>query len=260
MRVIGLVLALCLAPGPVASASKQAGKVYRVGWLSAGSAEVDESLVAGFRRGLRELGYVEGAGIVLEQRYAAGQPDRLPDLAGELVGRKPDIILASGDQAALATKKATSTIPIVVHVADALGTGLVSSLAYPRGNVTGVSDLHADLISKRLELLKQCVPALSRAAFLTNPTNPTCALQAKDVEAAAPGFGVTVLSLGATRAEDIDQAFATMKKERSQVLIVCGDRTLGTHRGQIFKLASNGRLPAMYSNRRFVEAGGLMRT
>lgn len=236
----------------------QQGKIARIGYLSAGSADIDESLLAGFRQGLKELGYLEGKNIAIEQRYAAGRAERLPELAAELVRLKADVILGAGDPAALAAKKATSTIPIVVHAADPIGTGLVASLARPGGNVTGMSDLHAELVPKRLEFLKELVPSLSHAAFLSNPANPTCSLQLKDLRTAAPAVGVTVLVMEAEGADDIDRAFATMRKEPHRALIVCGDRTLSTHRRQIFELATKSRLPAMYSNRRFVDAGGLM--
>ena len=238
--------------------AQRAPKVARIGWLSAGSADIDSSLIAGLRQGLRQLGYAEGTNFVLEQRYTEGRPEKLADAAADLVRIRPDAIVASGDQAALAAKNATATIPVVVQVADALGTGLVPNLARPGGNVTGVSDLHADLVPKRLEILKELIPSLNRAAFLSNPGNPTCMRQSKEIRAAAPTFGLTMISLDVGAAEEIDRAFAVMEKERSGGLIVCGDRMLSTHRSRIYALASKGRIPAMYANRRFVDSGGLM--
>ena len=243
---------------PFEAGAQRSQKVVRIGWLSAGSAEIDSSLVAGLRQGLKELGYAEGRNFVLEERYTAGRPEKLADAAAELVRTRPDAIVASGDQAALAAKNATAAIPVVVQVADALGTGLVANLARSGGNVTGVSDLHADLVPKRLEILKELIPSLDRAAFLSNPGNPTCMRQSKEIRGAAPSFGLTMISLDVSGAEEIDRAFATIAKERSGGLIVCGDRMLATHRSRIYELAAKGRVPAMYANRRFVDSGGLM--
>ena len=242
---------------PVATFA-QGAKPARIGWLSAGTAEVDASLLVGLRRGLKGLGHAEGKTYRLEERYTAGRPDKLPEAAAELVRAKVDVIMASGDQAALAAKKATSSIPIVVQVADAIGIGLVANLARPGGNVTGVSDLHADLVPKRLEILKELVPALSRAAFLSNPSNPTCVRQAKEIAAAAPTFGLAVHPVAVAGAAELEQAFALMAKEKHGGLIVCGDRMLSTHRASIYALATRARIPAMYANRRFVDSGGLM--
>lgn len=155
------------------------GKPARIGWLSPGLAELDVGFADNFRRGMKQLGHAEGKSFVLEQRYTAGRPERLPEAAADLVRARPDAIVASGDQAALAAKAATRSVPIVVHVADALGTGLVANLARPDANVTGISDLHADLVPKRLEILKELVPGLSRAAFVSNPGNPTCVAQSR---------------------------------------------------------------------------------
>ena len=234
------------------------GKIARLGWLSAGRAELDVGLVDAFRRGMTELGYAEGRRFVLEQRYAAGNPKSLPAAAAELAHLRLDAIVASGDQAALAAKAASASMPIVVHVADALGTGLVANLARPGGNITGITDLHADLVPKRLEMLKELVPNLSRAAFLSNPGNPTCVAQASEIRAAAPSFALGVIVAEAATAADLDRIFSSMMRDNVQGLIVCGDRILATHGQRIHELARKARLPAMYANRRFVESGGLM--
>ncbi|HJS77449.1 MAG TPA: ABC transporter substrate-binding protein [Burkholderiales bacterium] len=249
----GMLAALAL---PALAAGK--GKAARIGWLSAGLAELDVGLVDNFRRGLTELGYAEGKSFVLEQRYTGGWPERLPEAAAELVRARADAIVASGDQAALAAKAATRSVPIVVHVADALGTGLVANLARPGGNITGISDLHADLVPKRLEILKELVPGLSHAAFLSNPGNPTCVAQSREIRAAAPSFGLAVASVEATGAADIERVFGAMSRDKVQGLIVCGDRILATHGRRIHEAARKARLPVMYANRRFVESGGLM--
>jgi putative ABC transport system substrate-binding protein len=152
-----------LLAAPLAAEGQQAKKVWRIGYLTGGSAEREKSWLASFRQGLRELGYVERESIVIEQRYAEGRTERLPELTKELIQLKVDVLVAAGDSAALAAKKATSSVPVVfVTVADPVGLGIVVSLARPGGNVTGLSDLHADIVTKRLELLKEIVPSASR--------------------------------------------------------------------------------------------------
>jgi len=208
---------------------------------------------------LRELGYVEGKTVVIEPRHAAGRFDRLPELALELVRLKVDVLVVSGAPAAHAAKKATGTIPIVItNAADPVGTGLVASLARPGGNVTGLSDFNAGVITKRLELLKEVVPSASRIAILLNPANPTNPRQLKLVQAAAPAVGVTLLALEAKGADDIDRAFAAIRKERAGALVVVGDPMFSTHEKQILDGAARNRLPAIYSQAQWVDAGGLM--
>jgi ABC-type uncharacterized transport system substrate-binding protein len=243
---------------PAFALAQNASRLAKIGWLSAGTAEVDASLLAGLRQGMKGLGHVEGKTFVFEARHAAGLPEKLAQAAAELVRAKVDVIVASGDQAALAARKATTTVPIVVQVADAIGIGLVSNLARPGENVTGVNDLHADLVPKRLEILKELSPKISRAAFLSNPGNPTCVRQSQEIRAAAPSFGLTMQSLDASGADAIEHAFSAMSKERVGGVIVCGDRMLSTHRSRIYELAAKARIPTMYANRRFVDSGGLM--
>ena len=252
------VVVLALLAAPLAAEAHQARKVPRIGFLTEGTVEIDKSLLAGFQQGLRELGYVEGETIVIEQRNAAGRSERLPELAAELVRLKVDVLVAPTTLAVQAAKKATSTIPIVMFAADPVGTGLVASLARPGGNVTGLSDLHADMVTKRLQLLKDVVPSASRVAVLLNPANPSHPLQLKDLQAGAPALGVTLLSLEVKGPDDIERAFTTIGKERPGGLLVLGDRMLGTHGRRIAELAVKRRLPAIYTNRRWVEAGGLM--
>jgi ABC-type uncharacterized transport system substrate-binding protein len=253
--VLALLTVLCI---PAFAHAQSASKVAKVGWLSAGTAEVDASLLAGLRQGMKSLGYVEGKSFVFDARYAAGRPEKLPEAAAELVRAKVDVIVASGDQAALAARKATSSIPIVVQVADAIGIGLVSNLARPGANVTGVNDLHADLVPKRLEILRELSPKISRAAFLSNPGNPTCVRQSQEIRAAAPSFGLTMDSVDAGGADALDHAFSALSKEKVGGVIVCGDRMLSTHRARIYELAAKARIPTMYANRRFVDSGGLV--
>ena len=256
-RLIALILTL-VGCGAMAEA-QQAKNIPKLGYLSGASAERDKSWLAAFQQGLQELGYSEGKNIVIEQRRAAGQFERLPELAADLVRLKVDVLVVAGAPAAHAAKKTTSTIPIVMtNAADPVGTGLVASLAHPGGNVTGLSDFNAGVITKRLELLKDVVPSASRVAVLLNPANPTNPLQLKLTQAVAPALGVTLLSLEARGPDDIDRAFTAIRKERPGALLVMGDPMFGTHLKRIVELAAKSLLPAIYSTRPNVEAGGLM--
>ncbi len=255
--IVILVLGILAAPLP--AGAQQAKKIPLIGYLSTSSAERDPSWLAAFQQGLQELGYLEGKNIVIEQRYAAGQFERLPELAAELVRLKVGVLVVAGAPAAHAAKKATSTIPIVMaNAADPVGIGLVASLAHPGGNVTGLSDFNAGVVTKRLELLKEVVPSASRVAVLLNPANPTNPLQLKLIQGAAPALGVTLLSLEAKGPDDIERAFTAIRKERPGALLVIGDPMFGTHHKQIVELAVKSRLPAIYWTRQNVDAGGLM--
>src|SRR5919202_6234732 len=185
-------LGLLMGCGVLPSATRQAAKVARVGWLSPGSAASDEHFLASFRDGLGELGWAEGKNIALEPRWADGSFERLPDLAAELVRLKVDVIVASVTQASLAAKQATATIPVVmVGVGDPLGSGLVASLAHPSGNVTGPSSMLVEVSGKQLELLRETVPNASPVAVLWNPANPVWhAAASKETEAAARAMGL----------------------------------------------------------------------
>src|SRR6185503_15466299 len=160
--------------------------------------ELEKPWIDAFLHGLRDLGYVEGNNIVLDRRYAAGHYEQLPALAAQLLALKVEVILAASTPVALSTKKTTTTTPIVMVVADPVGTGLIPSLARPGGNITGLSDFHADLVTKRLELLKDGIPSLSRVAVLSNPASLTCSAQLKDLNAAGPGLGLTLVAVEAT--------------------------------------------------------------
>ena len=258
MKKAGVLSILVLLAVAVIAEAQQLKMVPRIGYLGGGSPELEKAWLDAFLQGLRELGYFEGKNIVVERRYASGRYDQLPELAGELVRLKTDVILAASTPVAVGVKKVTSTIPIVMVVADPIGTGLVSSLAKPGGNLTGLSDFHADLITKRLELLKEIVPSVSRIAFLSNPASLTCSLQMKDLAAVAPALGVTLFSLEAKTPDDFGPSFSTIKKQRAAALLVCGDRMFNTHRRQIFDLTTKQRLPAIYSTKEYADAGGLM--
>jgi ABC-type uncharacterized transport system substrate-binding protein len=252
-------LALFLLATVTFAEAQQPKKVRRIGYLSARSSSSESTRIEAFHQVLRELGYVEGKNIIIEYRFAEGKFDRLPDLATELVHLNVEVIVAGGVPPTRAAKQVTTTIPIVMAGGgDPVSTGLVTSFARPGGNITGSSDLTVDSITKRLELLKEVVPKASRIAVLLNPANPTNPLQLKETQAAAPALGVTIVPLEIRGAEDFDQAFATMKKKRADALLVFSDPMFGFYPKQIANLAVKSRLPAIYGNRFYVEADGLM--
>ena len=225
MHLATLALVLVLLAVPLAIEAQQAGKAWRVGYLSSSSAVRERARLAAFQQGLRELGYLEGKSIFIEQRYAGGEFERLPELAAELARLKVDVFVVAGAPAAHAAKKASSVIPIVMTaVADPVGMGLVASLARPGGSVTGLSDFNTGVVAKRLELLREVAPSVSRVAVLLNPSNPSNPPQLKLTQAAAATLAVTLLSFEAKRADEIDRAFAAIKTERSGALIVIGIR------------------------------------
>ncbi len=241
---------------PLAAEAQPAGKVARIGFLALtlATAQIDA-----LRQGLRELGYVEGQNFLIESRTAGGRPERLPTLVDELLRLKVDLIVTTGTQAGLAAKQATTAIPIVLGSSgDAVGTGLVRSLARPGGNVTGVTGISPALSGKRLELPKEAFPEKSRIAVLWNPGNPLHVLEYKETESAARTLRVALQWLDARTAAEIDAGFAAATKVRADMLIVFPDPALVTARSQIVGLAAKHRLPAMYVFRQDVEAGGLM--
>jgi putative tryptophan/tyrosine transport system substrate-binding protein len=248
---------------PLTAEAQQAGRRWRIGYLSlvSGNLERYKPWLAAFRDGLRELGYIEGENVIIEQRYAAGQVERLPALAAELVRLKVDILVAASAGSAFAAKKVTSTVPIVfMGEPDPIGTGLVASLARPGGNTTGLADAHADLLPKRLELLKQLVPSASRVGVLWNPSNASTTPQLKTIQAAAPALGLTIfpVAVKGPGREDLDRAFATIGKDRLGGLLVVGDPTLGNHSHRIAELAIAHRLPTSGTHRGWAEGGLLM--
>jgi putative ABC transport system substrate-binding protein len=212
-----------------------------------------------FRQGLRELGYVEGQNIAIESRWTEGKDDRLPALAADLVRSKVDIIVAETGAATRAAQQATRTIPIVMSlVNDPVGSGLVGSLARPGGNVTGLTIMSPDLVGKRLELLKEVVPKVSRVALLRHPDNPASAAQLREAEAAAQALGVRLQTLEARSPQEIDGAFAAMTRERAGALLVIPDTLFWSQRRQIVDLAVKRRLPSIRIGEAYAEAGGLM--
>ncbi len=250
--VVSVVVTLILASFHLAEAQKPA-KVPRIGVLSG---PIDPGVEA-FRLGLRELGYVEGKSITIEHRSAEGKFDRLPDLAAELVRLKVDVIVASSNQAIIALKKATQTIPIVMSIAgDPVGAGFIASLARPGGNITGLSGIAEQLSGKRLELLKEINPKIDRVAVFWSPT--IHAVLWKETQAAATVLGIKLLPLDIRAPDAIESAFGTMAREHAEALVVLPEPISFTHRKQIVDLAAKNRLPAMYPWNEFVDSGGLM--
>jgi putative ABC transport system substrate-binding protein len=243
---------------PFTAKAQQTRKIWRIGFLGAASRSTMTDRVEAYREALRELGYVDGKNLAMEYRFADGRLDRLPALAAELVALKVDLIQAGGTPAARAAKQATTTIPIVMTGGDPVRAGLVASLARPGGNVTGLADATVDVSTKRLELLKEAVPTLSRVAILWNPGNPTNLPQLRDTETAAAALRITVFPVEARSDEDLGRAFAAMRRERAGGLVVQGDPLFITRAPQIIQLAARGLLPAVYPFPQFAEAGGLM--
>jgi putative ABC transport system substrate-binding protein len=239
--------------------AQQPMKGPQIGFLIATSPSAIAARVEAFRQGLRELGYLEGKDIIIEYRYAEGKFDRLPDFAAELVRLKVAVIVTAGPQDTRAAAKATSTIPIVMaQETDPVGSGFVVSLARPGGNITGLSTLAPELSGKQLELLKEIVPKLSRAAVLGNSTEPGNAQSLKETQLAAGGLKVQLQHLEVRDLKEIDTAFSAIKRDRAGALIVLRNSVTSTHREYIVKLVGKSRLPAIYPNREWVEAGGLM--
>jgi len=261
MRRIGLAVVLVanLALAPLPAQGQQA-RVPSVGYLGNSSPSLEEDLLAAFRQGLRELGYTEGQNIIIEYRWAEGRSDRFPDLVSDLVRTKVDAIVTAGTPGALAAKQATKTIPIVMAVAgDAVGTGLVASLARPGGNVTGSTAIVQELEGKRLELLKEVVPKLSRVAFLANPTNPLNPIVLKQTQLAASALRLKLEPIVKVRGiPELEQAFATISSARPDALIMIADRFLLAERARIVEFAEKRRLPTMYPYGEMVRDGGLM--
>jgi putative ABC transport system substrate-binding protein len=230
-----------------------------IGCLITGSPDPNSPLLAAFREGLSEAGYVEGQNVAIEYRWVEGHYDRLPALAADLVGRKVDLIMANSPPSALAAKGATSTIPIVFRSgADPVEDGLVASLARPGGNLTGVSNLVDELTAKRLELLSDLVPQAGVIALLVNPNNAVAERVVRDVQEAARPKGLQLHVLKATSESEIDTAFASLVQLQASALVVGADPFLSSRRGRLVALASRHAVPAIYAWREFADAGGLI--
>jgi putative tryptophan/tyrosine transport system substrate-binding protein len=254
---IALVCGAAIANSPTANA-QQSTKIYRIGILSAGAPPLARGEAA-FIAALQELGWIEGKNIVFEYRHANNDLDRLPALAAELVELKVDVIVTRGTLAPLATKQATSTIPIVMASAgDPVGTGIITSLARPGGNITGLTVQNPELAGKRLELLKEVSPTISRVAVLWNGANPDPARVFKEMEGAAAKLDIQLLSVAVRGPADFEHAFAEMTHHRLDALITVDDPLTFAHRKDITDFASKRNLPSMHGLREFAEVGGLI--
>ncbi len=245
---------------PLAADAQPAGKVPlpRIGILFFGSPGPSPELDA-FRRGLRERLYIEGQNITIEYRFASGRIGQLPELAAELVRLKLDVIVTPGTPASVAAKQATSTIPIVfAGVADAVGAGLVANFARPGGNITGLTGISAELGGKRLELLKEVAPKASRVAVLYNPADRSNVLVLKELQKSAPTLGLTLQPLEVRGPGEFEGAFVAMSRKRAHALFGAAGALTTEHRKALVDLAAKRRIPAIWGERQFVEAGGLM--
>ncbi len=239
--------------------AQQLKQVPRVGYLSGSSPSADAMRHKAFRQGLRELGYVEGESIAIEWRFAEGKLGRFSDLANDLVRLNVDVIVTGGSGATRIAKGATNTIPIVMaQDSNPVGDGFVASLARPGGNITGLTNVSSEVSGKRLELLTEIVPKLSRVTVLGNSTNPANALALNETQDAAQALGLKLEFLEMQNAKDVEHVFKAAAKARSQALLTLQNPLSGIHEKEIVELAAKYQLPAMYHRREFVEAGGLM--
>jgi putative ABC transport system substrate-binding protein len=238
--------------------AQQPKKVPTVGFLALNSLSSISYLVEGFRQGLHELGYVEGKNIVVEYRSADEKIDRLPDLAAELIRLKVDLMISAGDVVTRVVKKATSTIPVVMtYDNDPVGNGFVASLAHPGGNITGSSSLSPELSGKRVELLKEVLPGLSHMAIFGTSTVPVTARALRETELAAEALKVQHQYLDILGPKDIEAVFREANKGHAEAVLTLSSALITSHRKQLVGIATKSRLPVMYTQKQFVEEGGL---
>jgi len=254
-----ITVLLLLVAIPVAVAGQEPSRVWRVGFLAAGSHSPGDPRVDAFRRGFRDLGYVEGRNLTLEFRWADGHANRLSGLAGELAKLKVDVIVTQGTQATDAARRAVTTIPVVFAVAgDPVGTGLVTSLARPGGNVTGLTDIAPEIAGKRLGLLREAMPGITRIAILWNPANSSAAPQMQDTTKTARSMGLAVRSLELRDVNQLESAFETAVQDHARAVIVLSDAAIYGRRVQIAQLAAKHRLPCVAWTPEFAKSGCLM--
>jgi len=257
-----MLLFVCLLPAvclPAGSEAQQSAKISRIGILELASPAASASQFKAFQQGLHELGYVEGKNIILEYRFADGKLDRLPELAADLVGSKVDVIVTRSTGSIRAAMNASKTIPIIFPSAGApVEDGLVASLAKPGGNVTGLTQLSAELDGKKLEMLKQAAPKVKRVGLLWTAGSARVDVRARDADPAAKALGIRLYSLELKDSDDFARIFDAAKQIGVQALSLAPSPLLFTHRAIIFDFVAKNRLPAMYSTKDFVEAGGLM--
>jgi putative tryptophan/tyrosine transport system substrate-binding protein len=254
-----VTLTLSMLVTSLAAEAQQLTKVHRIGWLGAGSPLSSRAYVEAFQQSLRDLGYIEGQSIALEYRFAEGKLERLPELAAELVHLTMDVLVTAGSPATQAVQHATSTIPIVgVALADPLGTGFAASFARPGGNITGLAFQNADLSTKRLELLTEAVPGVTRVAVLWDSHFPASPSAVRAVEEAARALGVQIHLLEVQGPEDFARVVAAATRERAQALFQVASPLFSTHSETFIDLVAKSRLPATCETRPFVVAGCLM--
>jgi putative ABC transport system substrate-binding protein len=259
LPLCAMLFALCSS-----AIAQQPGKVFRIGYLDPSNASGSAALVETLRQEMSKLGWVEGKNVTIEYRFAEQKPERLPELAADLVRLKVDLIVTSGGPTPLAAKKATTTIPIVMATSvDPVGAGLIASLARPGGNITGLSGLSPELNTKRLEILKDAIPRLSRVGFLLTPgatVSVTGDLQLKELRAAALALKLKLEEIKSepTGAKSLENAFKTATQKQVGAIIIAPGSRMFTERKRIVELAGKHRLPAIYPNKGYVDQGGLM--
>jgi putative ABC transport system substrate-binding protein len=259
MRQRAILSALALVIFALPATAQPPAKGARIGCLWSGSRSAFSGRLQAFREGLRGLGYVEGQTVTIDYRFADGRFERLPALAAELASLKVDVIVTAGDISISAARQATKTIPIVVaNAGDLVGPGHVASLARPGGNVTGLVDMSPELGAKRIQLVKEAIPKTTRVAILSNPTNPVKVADVREAQTAGRALGIQVLSVKVRNASDLEPGFAAMAKERVDALLVADDALINNNRKRILDLAERTRLPAIYFNSAWAQAGGLM--
>jgi putative ABC transport system substrate-binding protein len=257
MRAI--VATLLLVALPLCASGQATKPVVRIGFLAPGAPVTARVQLDAFLEGMRELGHVEGRTFVIEYRGADGQLERLPALAAELVKARVDVLVASSTPGSLAAKAATQTIPIVfANSSDPVGSGVVSQLARPGGNITGLSLMASELSAKRLEMLRDVVPRIGRVAMVWDRANPGMALRVRETRQAAEQTKVDFLDAGARNLDELEQALAQLLTRRPDAVLVTTEPFTNLHRGRILQFMEQQRLPCMYEERGFVEAGGLM--
>jgi ABC-type uncharacterized transport system substrate-binding protein len=257
--VPSILVAVVLLVLGVRAEAQQPKKVPRIGYVAGASRSTISARIEAFRQGMRELGYVEGKNIVIEWRYAEGKPERMSRLAGELVGLKVDVIVTGGSASTRPAKEATSTIPIVMaQDNDPVGNRFIASLARPGGNITGLSTLYPEISGKRLELLKEIVPKLSRVAVFGSSTEPANTQALREMELAVGAFGVQLQFLDVQGHKDIETAFRQASKGRANAVLVLATPVTFSQRTQIVDLAAKNRLPAIYGSSEYADVGGLM--
>ncbi len=251
-------LSVSLLVAPLAVGGQHAGKVYRMGWLTGLSASSAPHLAAAFIQALQQLGWVEGQNLVIDYRYAEGRFDRLPSLVDEMLRAKPDVIFALGDQPIQAVKQATTTVPVVMIACDAVAAGLISSLARPGANITGVTCISREIAGKRMELLKANRPRLSRVAVLYNPDDPGKAVEWRETETAGRTLGLSLAPVPIRDPKEFQAIFTTIVGRGTEALIILGDPFTVLYARELVELAAKHRLPTMSAYREFVVTGGLM--